>query len=153
MYGAFPCLSLPSKPQSFRKLETVEGRGARRGTRKFLCRGSSTSIVAANPNFTKGMCCLKVFTDPFLTCNIRFDVQKDRRFAHTLHLFSNAGSSIGKKEKGKANPITGLGGPYGYETSRLPHFLDSLLTDGGEVVSLTRLPPLTSRKIPGTNFC
>jgi hypothetical protein len=24
----------------------------------------------------------------------------------------------------KANPVTGRGGPYGCETSRLPHFLD-----------------------------
>jgi hypothetical protein len=31
----------------------------------------------------------------------------------------------------------------GCETSRLPHFLDSRLTDGGEVVSLTRRPPFT----------
>jgi hypothetical protein len=28
----------------------------------------------------------------------------------------------------------------GCETSRLPNFLESLLTDGGEVASLTRLP-------------
>jgi hypothetical protein len=25
--------------------------------------------------------------------------------------------------------------------SRLPHFLDNRLTDGGEVINLTRLPP------------
>jgi hypothetical protein len=31
----------------------------------------------------------------------------------------------------------------GYETSRLPHFLDIRLTDGGKVVSLTRRPPFT----------
>jgi hypothetical protein len=30
-------------------------------------------------------------------------------------------------------------------TSRLPHFLDSQLTDGVEVVSLTRRPPFTPR--------
>jgi hypothetical protein len=29
----------------------------------------------------------------------------------------------------KAIPVTGRGGPYGYETSRLPHFLDNRLTD------------------------
>jgi hypothetical protein len=40
--------------------------------------------------------------------------------------------------KGKAVPVTGREGPYGSETSRLPHFLDKWLTDGGEVVSLTR---------------
>jgi hypothetical protein len=35
--------------------------------------------------------------------------------------------------------------------SRLPHFLDNGLTDGGEVVSLTCWPPFTPRKIPGTS--
>jgi hypothetical protein len=38
--------------------------------------------------------------------------------------------------KGKAVPVTGRGGLYGCETSRLPHFLENRLTDGGEVVSL-----------------
>jgi hypothetical protein len=33
-----------------------------------------------------------------------------------------------------------------------PHFLDNLLTDGGEIVSLTRRPPFTPRKIPGTHL-
>jgi hypothetical protein len=32
-------------------------------------------------------------------------------------------------------------------------FLDNWLTDGGEVVSPTRQPPFTPRKIPGTHFC
>jgi hypothetical protein len=39
------------------------------------------------------------------------------------------------------------------ETSRIPHFVENLPTDGGEVVSLTRWPHFTSRKIPGTHFC
>jgi hypothetical protein len=39
------------------------------------------------------------------------------------------------------------------ERSRLPHFLDNLLTDGSEVVSLMHRPPFTPRKIPGTHFC
>jgi hypothetical protein len=43
-------------------------------------------------------------------------------------------------------PVTGRGGAQGCETSRLPHFLDSRLTDGGEVVSLTRRPPFTPKK-------
>jgi hypothetical protein len=43
-------------------------------------------------------------------------------------------------KKGKAIAVTGRGSPYGCETSRLPHFLDSWLTDGGKVVSLTRRP-------------
>jgi hypothetical protein len=40
----------------------------------------------------------------------------------------------------KAIPVTGRGGPEGCDTSRLPHLLDNRLTDGGEVVSLTRRP-------------
>jgi hypothetical protein len=54
----------------------------------------------------------------------------------------------------KAIPVTGHGGPQGCETSRLPRFffLDSRLTDGGEVISLTCQLPFTPRKIPGTHF-
>jgi hypothetical protein len=40
----------------------------------------------------------------------------------------------------KAIRVTGREGPYGCETSRFPHFLDNRLTDGDEVVSLTRPP-------------
>jgi hypothetical protein len=32
-------------------------------------------------------------------------------------------------------------------------FSDIQLIDGGKVVSFTRRPLLTTRKIPGTNFC
>jgi hypothetical protein len=39
------------------------------------------------------------------------------------------------------------------QTSRLPHFPDNGLTDGGEVVCLMRQPPFTPMKIPGTHFC
>jgi hypothetical protein len=46
----------------------------------------------------------------------------------------------------------GRGGPQGCKTSKLPHFLHNLLKDGDEVVSLTRRPPFTPRKIPGTHF-
>jgi hypothetical protein len=55
--------------------------------------------------------------------------------------------------KGKGIPVTGREGPEGCETSRLPHFPDNRLTDGGEVVSPTRRPPFTPRKIPDTHFC
>jgi hypothetical protein len=48
--------------------------------------------------------------------------------------------------KGKTIPVTGRGGPQGFETSRLPHFLDNRLTDGGEVISLTCPPPFTPQK-------
>jgi hypothetical protein len=50
-------------------------------------------------------------------------------------------------------PVTGHGGPWGCEMSRLPHFLDTWLTDGGEVVSLMRQLPFTPRKILGTHLC
>jgi hypothetical protein len=55
--------------------------------------------------------------------------------------------------KGKVILVTGRGGPLGCETSRLPHLLGNEHTDGGEVVSLTRRPPFTPGKIPGTHFC
>jgi hypothetical protein len=51
-----------------------------------------------------------------------------------------------RKNKGKAIPVTGRGGPQGCETSRLPHFLDNRLTDGAEVVSLTRRPPFSPQE-------
>jgi hypothetical protein len=54
--------------------------------------------------------------------------------------------------KGEAIHVKGRGGSQRCETSRLPH-LENGLTDGGEVVSLTRRPPFTNRKIPGTYFC
>jgi hypothetical protein len=50
------------------------------------------------------------------------------------------------KKKGKAISVTGRGGPYGCETSRLPHFLDIRLTDGGKVVSLTSRLPFTPQE-------
>jgi hypothetical protein len=34
-----------------------------------------------------------------------------------------------------------------------PHFSENRLTDGDEVVSLTRRPLFTFRKIPDTHFC
>jgi hypothetical protein len=54
--------------------------------------------------------------------------------------------------KAKAISVTDREGPEGCETSRLPHFLDNRLTDGGEV-SPTRRPPFTPRMIPGTHLC
>jgi hypothetical protein len=59
-------------------------------------------------------------------------------------------SSVGKD---KAISLRARGGPWGCETSGLSHFLDNRLTDGGEVVSLTRRPPFIPRKIPRTHFC
>jgi hypothetical protein len=42
--------------------------------------------------------------------------------------------------KGKAVHVADPGGPYGCEPSRLLHFIDNQLTDGDQVVSLTRRP-------------
>jgi hypothetical protein len=58
-----------------------------------------------------------------------------------------------REGKGKGTRITGHGGPKGCESSRLPHFLDSQLTDGSEVVSLKRWLTFIPRKIPCTHFC
>jgi hypothetical protein len=70
----------------------------------------------------------------------------------TLYNLNND-TSLYNLVKGKAIPVTGRGGPYGCETSRLPHFLDNPLTDGDESVSLTRRTPFIPREIPGTHFC
>jgi hypothetical protein len=43
-------------------------------------------------------------------------------------------------DEGKALPLTNLGGSQGCETSRLLHYIYSLLTGGGEVVSLEHWP-------------
>jgi hypothetical protein len=56
------------------------------------------------------------------------------------------------QSEGKAVSVTDREGPQGCERLRLP-LLDSWLIDGGKVVSLTRRPPFTPRKIPGTRFC
>jgi hypothetical protein len=37
-----------------------------------------------------------------------------------------------------AIPVAGRRSQQGSETSRLPYFLDNQLTDGGEVINLTR---------------
>jgi hypothetical protein len=58
-------------------------------------------------------------------------------------------SHFAKPGKGKAILVTDHGGPYGCQTLRLQDFLDNRLTDGGEIVSLTRRPPFTPGKIPG----
>jgi hypothetical protein len=52
--------------------------------------------------------------------------------------------------KNKAIPVTGLGGLKGFEMLRIAHFLDSRLTDGGEVVSIT--PQKHYFSASGTHF-
>jgi hypothetical protein len=55
--------------------------------------------------------------------------------------------------KGKAAPVAGRKGLLGCERSRLPHLLDNWLTDGDEVVSLTRRPSFTPQEDSGIHFC
>jgi hypothetical protein len=43
-----------------------------------------------------------------------------------------------KLKRGKAVPVTGLGGPYDCETSSLPHLLDNWLTGGGGETEVLR---------------
>jgi hypothetical protein len=43
--------------------------------------------------------------------------------------------------------------PLGLREVGAPTFSDIRLTDGGKVVSLTRRPLFTPRKIPGIYFC
>jgi hypothetical protein len=43
--------------------------------------------------------------------------------------------------------------PLGLREVEAPTFLDIRLTDGGKVLSPTRQPLFTPRKIPGTHFC
>jgi hypothetical protein len=38
--------------------------------------------------------------------------------------------NVVKGKQGKAIPVTGRGGPYYFETPRLPHFLENWLRDG-----------------------
>jgi hypothetical protein len=58
-----------------------------------------------------------------------------------------------RSQKCKDILVTGHGGPYGCKTSRVQHYLDNRLTDGGKVVSLMRRSPFNPRNIPGTHFC
>jgi hypothetical protein len=55
------------------------------------------------------------------------------------------------KAKGKA--IRGRKGPWGCETSRLPHFQDRRLTDVGGDVNFTPRPTYMPSKISSPHFC
>jgi hypothetical protein len=46
----------------------------------------------------------------------------------------------------KATSVAGRGMPWGYEPSRLSHFLGTRLADDGEVDSLTRRPPFSPQE-------
>jgi hypothetical protein len=65
---------------------------------------------------------------------------------HPPNLLSVDTNSWVPGDRREAVPITDRAGPWGCETSRLPHFLDNRLTDGGEVASLTCQPPFTPQE-------
>jgi hypothetical protein len=78
------------------------------------------------------------------------EYQKKVAGKYSIHDISNEnGNLLGqfatRNGKGKDIPVTGRGGPWGCERSRLPHYLDKWLTDGGKVVSPTRPPHFTPR--------
>jgi hypothetical protein len=50
---------------------------------------------------------------------------------------------ISLSKESKAIPVTGRGGLFGCETSRLSHFPDNRVTEGGTIVSLTLYSPET----------
>jgi hypothetical protein len=61
-------------------------------------------------------------------------------WCHREYFLSQGDSCLHHSVKDKAIPVTGYGGPWGCDTLRLAHFIDSQLTDGSDV-SLTRWPP------------
>jgi hypothetical protein len=74
-------------------------------------------------------------------------------FRRKVPPLSSAPKRVAKKrfdlnfqEPSSAMPVTGREGQYSCETSRFPHFLDNRLTDGGEVVRITRRPPFTPQE-------
>jgi hypothetical protein len=65
---------------------------------------------------------------------------------------SRSTPGIRSDEKDMAISVTGHRGPQDSVMSKLQYFLDSRFTDGGEVVSLTRMSLFIFRQIPGTHF-
>jgi hypothetical protein len=60
-------------------------------------------------------------------------------FDHSVSVTDqNINSICLKEKKSKAILVLGVRSPYGCETSKLPNILNNWLSDGGEVVSLTR---------------
>jgi hypothetical protein len=113
------------------------------------------------------MIVIRPIDDGFLLCDFEAllhhrSIEQSRKPVLTLHIqptsvvkFMNnkiflSRNVINLPVKSKAIPVTGREGPSGCETSRVPHFLDSRLT---EIVSPTHRPPFPPRKIPGTHFC
>jgi hypothetical protein len=74
-----------------------------------------------------------------------YDIKVLCTFTYIIQIYNYTSSIKVKVKKVKAIPVIGCGSPEGCETSKLPHFLDNQLTNGGEAVSLTCRPPFTPR--------
>jgi hypothetical protein len=82
----------------------------------------------------------------FLTSVERCHLTVNIHFPNVFFLLYVARWLYFKSLRVQAVPATGRGDPQSFEALRLPHFLDNLLTDGAEVVSLTRRAiPVTGR--------
>jgi hypothetical protein len=78
--------------------------------------------------------------------NVIHDRQNPLEYRKEIPLINRSNSTRFLWIKSKAVPVRGREGPYGCETSRLPHFLDNRLTNSCEVVSLMRQPPFTPQE-------
>jgi len=65
--------------------------------------------------------------------------------------YDHNSSSSSQSEK-KTVPLQAWSGPEGARKLRFPDLVTTA-QDGGNVVSLTHRPPLTSGNTPGTHFC
>jgi hypothetical protein len=79
-------------------------------------------------------------------CIFKTITKRNRQNSYAIHIFP-------KQIKSEAISVTKRRGLQGCESSRIPHFVDNRLTDGGEVVSLMRRPSFTPKEIPVTHFC
>jgi hypothetical protein len=90
-------------------------------------------------------------TSPDVTVTSTFSMLKTETVAGKSvtayrHKLSNRIQFLAGFRKSKAIPVTPHGDACGCEASRLLYILDTLLTDGGEVVNLTCRPHFTPRK-------
>jgi hypothetical protein len=78
-------------------------------------------------------------TDPEVKVRFPFLPRKQVQLNYSKQTVEGLTPHIWKtaKVKSKAMPVAGHGGLCGYMMSKIPNFLDSWLTDGCEVVSLT----------------
>jgi hypothetical protein len=116
-------------------------------------------LHTASSSSTQGdLCVANRMTVVLVTADIIVDLESVMQISPGLPLFGTLTQLLKiyhaawchipeeRKKKGKAIPVTGRGGPQGCETSRLPHFLDNRIKDGGKVVSLTRRPSFIPQK-------